>query len=140
MANQKYNNLTALLTSGRLNWAADAIMAYLFTGASFDATDVKVTDVGGSRLAQVPITRRSVGEDGSLLGGAVSFGNMPGDVPFQMVIGKDFGPGVEPEVIAFYNTGDNNEPLTIKNAGTLIVRPEQSLPAEDTGQGTWVKI
>lgn len=140
MANKKYDNLTALMTSGRLNWAGDPILAYLFTGVTFDITDVTVPDVGGSRLAYVPISRRSVAADGSLLGSAVSFGNMPGDTAFQMVIVKDFGPGKESEVIAFYDEDEEGSALRLTNGGTLIVRPQTSLPAEDTGQGTWVTI
>lgn len=140
MANAKYNNLTVLMTTGKLNWAGDAIVAFLMTGVTYDATDVTLTDAGGTRMGMVPIARRSVDADGSLLGGAVSFSNMPKDTDFQMLIAKDLGPGTVPSLIAFYNSDADDVGLRLKNNGTLIVRPEQALPAEDTGQGAWVTI
>jgi hypothetical protein len=139
MANAKYDNLTVLMTTGWFNWAGDAIVAILMTDVEFDTTDVTVEDVGGSRLQVVPITGRSVAPDGALLGRAVSFNNMPKDIEFQMLIAKDMGPGTLHQLIAFYDTGEDG-PLTLKNNGTLIVRPEAVQPTEDTGAGVWVKI
>jgi len=137
MANEKYDNLMVMMTTGKLNWAGDAIVAYLMTGVTFDAADASLPEVGGSQLGVVPITRRSVTTDG-LLGGAVSFAYMPKDTDFQMLIAKDSGPGTTPSLLAFYDSDDQGEPLRLKNTGTLIVRPQTLLPAEDTGLGVWV--
>jgi hypothetical protein len=140
MANQKYDNLTVMMTSGQLNWAGDSVVAILMQGVTFDAADVKVEDAGGTRMQVVPISQRSVAADGSLLGSAVSFNGMPKDTDFQMLIAKEFGPGLALGLIAFYDEDGDGQPLNLKNNGTLIVRPEQTLPAEDTGQGSWVTI
>lgn len=140
MANAKYNNLTVMMTTGQLNWARDSIQAFLMTDVTYRATDVTVADVGGSRMQVVPISRRAVAADGSLLGSAVSFGNMPKDTDFQMLIAKDGGPGTVPSLLAFYNSDADDVGLRLKNNGTLIVRPEQTLPAEDIGLGVWIGI
>jgi len=140
VANEKYDNLTVLMTTGKLNWPGDSIVALLMTDVTFDAADVTLADSGGTRMGMVPIPLRSVASTGSLLGGAVSFSNMPKDTDFQMLIAKDMGPGTAPSLLAFYDGDAAGEPLRLKNNGTLIVRPEQLLPAEDTGQGAWVTI
>ena len=140
MANEKYDNLTVLMTTGKLNWPGDAIVAILMTGVTFDAADVTLADSGGSRMGMVPIQQRSVSSTGSLLGGAVSFSNMPKDTDFQLLIAKDMGPGTTPSLLAFYDSDGDALPLRLKNTGTLIVRPETLQPVEDTGQGTWVTI
>lgn len=139
MANEKYDNLMVMMTTGKLNWAGDAIVAYLMSDVTFDPTDVALAEAGGSQLGVVPIPRRSVTVDG-LLGGAVSFTYMPKDIDFQMLIAKDSGPGTTPSLLAFYNVDDQGQPLRLKNTGTLIVRPQTLLPAEDTGLGAWVTI
>jgi hypothetical protein len=140
VANEKYDNLMVLMTSGKLNWASDAIVALLMTGVTYNVSHTTIAEAGGTRKAMVPVPRRSVGPTGSLLGGAVSFSNMPKDTDFQMLIAKDMGPGTVPSLLAFYDSDGDDNPLRLANNGTLIVRPEQLLPAEDTGQGTWVTI
>jgi hypothetical protein len=143
MVNDKYDNLAVMLANGQLNWANDVVVANLVAGATFDATDVTMADLGVPIKATVPIQGRSVAENGSLLGRAVSFNYIPKDTDFQVVIAKDYGPGVQNSVIAFYDTDLNGDPLRLKNNGTLILRPGDSgimLPTEDTGQGVWVTI
>lgn len=140
MANEKYDNLMVMMTTGKLNWAGDAIVAMLMTGVTFNASHVTVVEAGGSRMSMVPITRREVGAGGALLGGAVSFSYMPKDTDFQMLITKDSGPGTTPSLLAFYDSDAEGDSLRLKNNGTLIVRPQSLLPAEDTGQGAWVTI
>jgi hypothetical protein len=138
MANAKYDNLMVLMSTGKLNWAGDAIVALLMTGATYNAAHTTVTQAGGTRMSMVPVPQRSVDPSGSLLGGAVSFSNMPKDTNFQMIIAKDTGPGTTPTPLAFYDVDGDVHALRLDNNGTLIVRPEQLLPAEDTGQGVWV--
>jgi hypothetical protein len=140
VANEKYDNLTVLMTTGKLNWPGDAIVALLMTNVTFDAANVTLADAGGTRMGMVPIPQRSVASTGSLLGGAVSFSNMPKDTDFQLLIAKDSGPGTTPSLLAFYDSDGEGQSLRLANNGTLIVRPQQLLPAEDTGQGAWVTI
>jgi len=140
MANAKYDNLMVLMTTGKLNWAGDALVAFLMTGATYNAAHTTVTEAGGTRMSVVPVPQRSVGPTGSLLGGAGSFSNMPKDTNFQVLIAKDTGPGTTPSLLAFYDVDGDAHALRLDNNGTLIVRPEQLLPAEDTGQGSWVTI
>jgi hypothetical protein len=138
--NQKYNNLTTLMTTGKLNWAGDPITASLMTGVVFDATDVTLPDTGGMWMQTMPIIGRSVDSDGNLIGGSVSFSNMPKDTEFQMLILKDFGPSMQPQLLAFYDVDEQGDPLTLKNNGTLIVRPQGAMPDEGSGDGIWVAI
>lgn len=142
MANDKYNNLTVMLANGQLNWSGDVIVANLVTGYTFDATDVTMQDVGVPLIQTVPLIGRSVGEDGALLGRSISFNYVPKDVDHQVILAKDYGPGAQAKVIAFYNEDANGDPLRLKNNGTLIVRPQDpaTLPTPDTGAGVWVAI
>ena len=140
MANQKYDNLTVMMTSGQLNWAGDAIVAILVTGVTFRPTDATLTDANGTLMGIVPIQQRSVATDGSLLGAAVSFSNMPKGTDFQVLIAKDNGPVGPPALLSYYDSDEGGDLLSLKNNGTLIVRPQQTLPADDTGQGSWITI
>jgi len=140
MANAKYNNLTVVMASGWFSWAGDPIVALLMTDVVFDVNDATTDDAGGTRMQVVPVTGRSVGADGALLGRAVSFNNMPKDTEFQMLIARDVGPDSPLQLLSFYDVGEADEPLSLKNNGTLIVRPEAVQPTPDTGAGIWVKI
>jgi hypothetical protein len=141
MANQKYNNLTVLMTTGGLNWPSDPIDAYLMKGAVYDATDVTLPDVGASQVLRVPVGSRMVGSTGALLGAPVSFNRVPKDETFQVIIAKDRGPVGPPLVLAFYDEDNEDQPLTLQNNGTLIVRPELATDPELPPQvGVWVAI
>ncbi len=138
MANDKYDNLTVMMSSGQLNWVADPINAVLLQGAVFDATDKTLSEVGAPLVAAMPVPGRSVDPTGALLGGAVSFGNLLKDTPYQVVLTKQTGPGVDPLLISYYDVDDAGQPFTLVNNGTLIVRPTQATPGP--GPGTWVSI
>jgi hypothetical protein len=141
VANEKYDNLTVLMSTGKLNWVGDVVTAYLMTGVTFNAAHVTLVDAGGTRMGMMPIQQRSVASTGSLLGSAVSFDHMPKDTDFQVLIAKESGgPGTVPQLLAFFDSDGDDQPLRIKNNGTLIVRPEAVQPVEDTGQGAWIQI
>ena len=139
MANQKYDNLTVLMASGPFNWAADPINAYLLQGATFDATDKTLTDVGAQQVDHVPVPGRQVDSTGSLLGWPASFNRVVKDQEFQVVIAKDDGSG-NPLVLAYYDEDENGDPFILQNNGTLIVRPQLVEGGEPPILGVWVKI
>ena len=139
MANQKYNNLSVLMASGPFNWVVDPINAYLMQNAIYDATDIRLGDTSGIRIDHVPVQGRQVDATGSLLGLPVSYNRVTKDLTFQVIIAKDVGPGTQPLVLAFFDEDEDGEPLTLKNNGTLIVRPQLVEPDEAPLLGVWVK-
>jgi hypothetical protein len=141
VANQKYDNLTVMMTTGPFNWVGNPINAYLMTGATFDTTDILLSDTGGQVLLYVPVPGRAVGPTGALLGLPVSFNRVPKDEEFQVVLAKDEGATNSPHVIAFYDEDANGDPLLLQNNGTLIVRPELVEDPEAPPQlGVWVAL
>ena len=46
MSNQKYAQFMTLLAAGRFNWQTDMIEARLVTGATFNADDLTLSQVG----------------------------------------------------------------------------------------------
>lgn len=134
MANAKYNNLVPLMAAGGLSWARDKILAVLYSGLTFDATDVRLQDVAGTEKARVEIPGRSIGPTGSLLGSPASFGAAAANVNYAVVLAKDDGTG-NPLVLSFYNVNDVGGPIKVTTGGTLLVRPQGST---DSTPGTWV--
>jgi hypothetical protein len=140
VANEKYDNLTTLMVTGQLNWPVDPISALLVTGAAFDKSDTTLSDSGGTWVAVVPVPGRAVDAAGNLLGLAVSFNYIGKGATYQMLIVKEVGPGLPASLLAFYDTDDQDNPLTLKDNGTLIVRPQapqESVP--DSTQGIWIQ-
>jgi hypothetical protein len=141
MANEKYNNLTVMMTTGPFNWVGNAINAYLMMGAVYDATDILLSDTGGSVVLYVPVPGRAVGPTGALLGMPVSFNRVPKDEEFQVILAKEQGTTNPPLLISYYDEDANGDPLTLQNNGTLIVRPELVEDPESPPQlGVWVAI
>jgi hypothetical protein len=134
MANAKYDNLIPLLAAGRLNWPADRIQGILLEGATFDATDVRLSDVPGTIKGRVALPQRTIGPDGSFLSFPASFPGATGGVQYAVVVAKDDGLG-NPLVLSFYNQTAAAGPLTITSDGTLTVRPSG---ATNTTPGVWV--
>jgi hypothetical protein len=139
MANQKYNNLTTLLATGGLNWVNDPINAYLMQNVTYDAADIKLGDTGGTRVFHVPVQGRQV-DATKLIGLPVSFNRVAKDLTFQMIIGKETGPGSDPLVLAFFDEDEEGAPLTLKNNGTLIVRPQLVEGEGPPLLGVWVAL
>lgn len=138
MANQKYDNLTVLMGTGGLNWAVDPINAYLQHGATYDATDTKLSQTGGVTVAYVPVPGRAVDSNG-LLGNPVSFNRVAKETEYQVLVVKETGPGGDPLVLAFYDEDEAGGPLELVNNGTLIVRPVLLAGGDPPTLGVWVK-
>jgi hypothetical protein len=137
MANAKYDNLVPMLASGRLNWPADMIQAFLVTGAVFDATDQRLSDMTGTIAFMTPMPERAVDQvTGSFLGFPTSFDLAQADVEYSVIIAKEDG-SKNPWLIAFYDEDEEGDPLTIALAGTLTLRPEGSDPGT---LGVWVQF
>jgi len=135
MANAKYDNLVPMLASGRLNWPADTIQAFLMTGTTFNAIHKRVSEVGGTPVGRVPLPERTVRDtDGALLGFPVSFPNAPGNVNFSVIIAKDDGIN-DPLVISFYDRNQSNAVIKLTAPGTITVRPVGS---DSVTPGVWL--
>src|SRR5215510_2315847 len=117
--NDKYDNLTTLMSAGWFNWVSDPIRAVLLSGATFDKTDAMLTDVAGERLGMAPVGGRVVAADGSLVGAPVTFNNVPADTSLQVVLVREEG-SAELRPLAWYDTNDQDNPLRLDNHGTFI--------------------
>lgn len=136
MANQKYDNLQTMLSQGRLNWNVDNIVAVLMTGATFDATDAVLSDLGVGALASVQVPGRSVAADGTLLGLPVVFNSVAKDTPLQVIFCREDGVSSVP--LAWFDSDENDAPMTLKNNGTFTMRPTPVPDASPPQLGTWV--
>ena len=56
---------------------------------------------------------------------------------FQVLIGKDMGPGTPAQLLAYYDEDDVGTSFVLQNNGTFIVRP---VAVGDTGSGVWIGI
>jgi hypothetical protein len=137
MANAKYDNLIPLLASGRLNWPADLIQAFLVTGAVFDKTDQRLSDMTGTIAGMTPMSERLVDPvNGSLLGFPASFDLASANTAYAILLAKEDG-SQDPWLLAFYDRDEGGNPLTISLGGTLTLRPEGSDPSTP---GVWVEF
>lgn len=119
MANAKYSQVIDLLAAGKLNWATNNIQAALLQGESFDESHRKLSEVG-TPVARQPIQGRSVAAGGAFLGYAVAFPRVAAG-NYQVVVMQD--DGMDPNVLAWYDTDEQDDPLSTENEGTLVVRP-----------------
>lgn len=118
MANSKYSQVIDLLATGKLNWATQNIQAALMEGAVFNEAHRKLSQVG-SPVDRQPIQGRSV-TGGAFLGYAVAFPRT-GPGQYQVVVMQD--DGLDPNLLAWYDTNEEDDALTVENEGTLVVRP-----------------
>jgi hypothetical protein len=136
--NQKYDNVTAMLASGRLNWVSDPVIAVLLDGGTFAATDTRLSEVGGTQVTRAAVSGRMVSPEGNLLGWPVSFPGVSKDTDFQVVLAKE--DPQDPYLIAYYDEDDDAGPLNLKYNGTLILRPILLAGAEPPILGMWVRL
>lgn len=141
MANSRYTQVIDLLTTGKLNWAGNNILALLLDGATFLDTDKRMSDLEGNEISRVPIQGRWVASGGLFMGYAVAFQRIaPGE--YQVVVVQDDGTN-DPNVLAWYDTNDADSPLTQDNDGTLVVRPVlPDSPPPDSPQESrvWMRV
>ncbi len=140
MANAKYDNLNVLLSTGKFNWMNDVIVGILVKGVDFDQTNNTVNEAlgaEGSVMSKLPVQGKAVGADGSFQGWPIAFQAVePGD-DYQMLLVKDTY-GSSGDVLAFFDTDDLGNPLTVANAGSLILRPIQVVGADPPILGVWL--
>lgn len=128
MANSKYAQVVDLLAAGKFNWQSNRILGLLREGATFDPAEKKLSDLDGSEVARTEIQGRALLEGGLCIGYPAFFNTVPGDTDYQMVIIQDNGDG-NPNLIAWFDTNEADQPLRLDNTGTLVVRPgEEPLP------------
>jgi hypothetical protein len=139
VANEKYDNLTTLMTTGWFDWVADVIQAILTTGATFTASDTDFEHLATPNLGLAPVGGRVKGEDGSLQGFAVSFNAVEADIPLQVVLVRNEGSGVH-TLLAWYDEDDTGGLLQLTNHGTFILRPPQIPDPNPTALGVWVSF
>jgi hypothetical protein len=143
MANSNYNQVEDLVAAGKLNWSADVIMAFLYSGATFHPDSEQVSQEGGQFYAKVPVSGRYVVAD-QWLGLPIVFDFAAAGIDYQVILAKDLGGG-RTKALAFFDTIDDSggEPLPISasNYGTLVIRPEV-VDIEDMtyGTGLWMTV
>jgi hypothetical protein len=142
MANSKYSQVAGLVSSGQLRWQSDQILGCLVTGASFDAADRTLSQVGPA-ISIAPIQGRFMAEAGACMGLPVFFQKIPPDVEYQLVVVQNLNNG-DPNVLAWYDTSESG-PLKVENGGTLVVRPTlaEELPETYTGPESarmWMRV
>ena len=135
MANAKYDNLVPMLASGKLNWPADRIQAFLVESAAFNTTHQRMSQVTGTTRGMVTMPERSVRpSDGAFLGYPVSFDGALANVVYSVVLAKEDG-SQDPWLISYYDRDQANATIKITIAGTLTVRP---LGSDPLTPGVWV--
>ena len=137
MANEKYDNFTVLLGSGKLNWVQDQILAVLTTDVTFDKSDKTLADVDGTEIARGPVSGRSIDAAGQMLGMPVSFSNAQPVTAYQMLLAKQEYGG-PPQLLAFYDIDDKGAPLGVQIPGMLILRPTSFEGADPPVLGVWL--
>jgi hypothetical protein len=155
MPNQKYSQVNTLLVQNKLHWATDAISAMLFTGATFDAAQKKVSELGVRPVATVPIMGRTVGEGGEALGYPATFDKVDPDTVYQVIVGLDDGLH-DLLLLAFIDNNDRegldeqgqpvDTTLTVKRQGSLIIRPVEESTIDGQSvvlpptMGVWMRL
>jgi hypothetical protein len=142
MANSKYNQVTDLLATGRLNWRSSSIIGRLCQGVTFNADHKTTADAGGDFYSSALIQGRVVAPGGLCLGYPAFFQNVPGEADYQMLLVLDSG--LERyDLLAFFDEDEEGNPLTIDHAGTFVLRPEMPDPLPenvDTSMRLWMRV
>jgi len=128
MSNSNYAQVSTLLAQGKLHWQTDNISALLLTGASFDAADTTVADVGGTSVGGGPVMGRALVEN-KALGQPVFFSEVTADSEYQVILVQNTGPNTA-NVLAFIDENFDGDPITVDRDGTLVVRPVEFDPEE----------
>lgn len=140
MPNAMYDQVLDLMAEGKLNWRANDIIAVLTQNATFDITDKLLSDVGGP-IKNAPIQGRWIAPGAKLMGlPAVFQGVQPGT--YQVIVCQNLNRG-NPSVLAFYDTNDGGDPLTLVNQGSFILRPaaHPNPPAQTpTDSRLWIDV
>jgi hypothetical protein len=146
VSNQNYDQVSDLVTQGKLLWATDLISALLTQSAAFDAGHTRLSQTGGSFITQAPIPGRYVAEGGKAMGLPATFPKVASGQEFQVLIVRNDG-SMDPQLLAFLDEDSQGNPITVQRSGTLIVRPSQeNLPVPpDTMEpppttGFWLKL
>lgn len=140
MANAKYDNLSLLLSLGKLNWMTDVIVGLLVKDVTFNASDKTVTDAlsaGGQNLAKKPVQGKAIGPDGSFQGWPIAFQAVEAGESYQMLLARD-SYGASGDLLAFFDTDDLDAPLSVANSGSLILRPIVVAGADPPILGVWL--
>lgn len=141
MANQNYDQLGELFAQGKLGWETDSIVALLYEGATFDASDKTVADLPGQQRGVQPIHGRWY-SNGYAMGLPVAFQKVSAGTEFQVVLAQNVGNN-NPNLLAFIDSGADDSPITVQRTGTLIIRPVLSPievpPERPPTIGVWLR-
>ena len=143
MANSKYAQVVDLLAAGKFNWQVHSILGVLRKDSTLDVLQKKLSDLDGTEVARTPIQGRALLEGGMCVGYPAFFNVVPGDTDYQMVLVQDIGNG-NPNLIAWFDTNEADNPLRLDNTGTLVVRPGEPTDPLPDGMSTsarlWMKL
>ena len=142
MANQNYEQVAELLAQGKLSWESDLIVAMLCQGETFDSSAKTVADLVGVRKAVQRIDGRWF-SDGLAMGLPVAFQKVQAMTEFQVVVAQDVGNN-NPNLLAYIDVNADDSPITVRQTGTLIIRPvlpDIEVPPERPPTiGVWMRV
>lgn len=122
MANQKYSQVADLNAAGTLVWGSSRIVGVLAQGATFVATDKRVSDLNAAVIAVAQIGGCILAEGGQAMGQPAVFSSARASTPYAMALCQDDGSG-DQLLLALIDTNMNGDPIIIERDGTLIIRP-----------------
>src|SRR5262245_2291086 len=131
MANARYDQTPIIVKN--TDWISGRIIAFLVSGATFDSTDKKFSDLTCQRVNVGEILGRSVGPNGEALGLPAVFNVTPRGGPYQVILCWD---QAQPDydVLGFYDTDIDGNTLQLINNATYVYR---AADADASGIGTW---
>lgn len=146
MTNQNYAQVTDLLTAGTLRWDTDSILALLVSGASFDASNKLLADLGVAVITRAPIQGRWIGEGGFAMGLPAAFQKVAAGTIFQVIVAQDNGTA-NPVLLSYMDETTEGGDITVQRGGALIIRPSQDNPPQPPDNlipppttGLWMKL
>jgi len=137
MANSKYGQVSAMTASGQLNWSRDHVIACLYTGATFNTAQTRLSEVAGSQVAVSEIGGRYVGTGGEAVGMPATFPRVAANTDYQVIVVVDQGGGYSPGLIAYYDVDSAGGTLRSVSNGDLILRPVTYVDGNPENIGTW---
>lgn len=141
MANSKYAQVIDLLAQGKFNWVSDSVLGILVTGATFNAANKKLSELGATQIATTPINGRYLAEGGACMGLPAFFPTINGDTDYQLVLALALGGyAYDPDLLAFFDTDEEDESLHLDTTGTLVVRPTAVDPLLEGSVRMWMRL
>jgi hypothetical protein len=135
MANQQYDQLESLIADG-MNWESVTVYSFLFSGATFDPTEKRVSQVG-QWIKREPLQGKFI-DGGDLCGQPAVFYMVAPDTEYQVILAYDDGRS-DPLLLGFFDEGYDAAPITVERPGSLFVRPYTPNGEEAPSYSIWLQ-